>query len=122
MGVAPDRRHRVPDPLDGADAREKTEERGRETGAELQALTLLHPLPARELVADPEAPLRRLVDDGDTGLELPRSREKRRQVDAGVPVDGRAERLIVDHVADPPEGGRVEDVDSLARVAGGIVH
>src|SRR5690242_21448924 len=101
IGVADDRRDRMPDTSDRSEPGEETEERWRDARAELQALALLDEVAVRELVPDHVGARRRLVHDRDPRLELPRAGEERRQIDPGVPVDGGAERLI-EQDAPPP--------------------
>src|SRR6266550_1623362 len=117
VGVTDQRRDRMTDPGDGPDPGEEPEEGGAEAGAELKPLALLQELPVRELVSDHERSRRRLVHDRDAGLELPRSREQRRQVDPGLPVDGRTERLVEQYPAAPTRDGRIHDVELLPRIA-----
>ena len=110
------------DPGDRPDPGEEPEEGGAEAGAELEPLALPQELPVRELVADHVRPRRRLVHDRDAGLELPRSREQRRQVDPGLPIDGRTERLVEQHPAAPTRDGRIHDVELLPRVTDVVGH
>src|SRR2546422_2506798 len=94
VGVADLRRDRMANPGDGPESREEREESRAQAGAELQPFALAEKLPVRVLIADHERPLRRLVHDRDGRLQLPGSREKRGQVDPGLPVNGGAERLV----------------------------
>src|SRR5690349_18284703 len=122
VGVTDDRGDRMADTGDRPEPGEETEERWRDARAELQALALLHEVAVRELVADHVGARRRLVHDGDPGLELPRAGEKRRKIDPGVPVDGGAERLIEKDPPSPALHRRVGDVDFLSRVADDVIH
>src|SRR2546425_7744360 len=117
VGVADLRRDRMANPGDGPESREEPEEGGTEARAELEAFALPQELPVRELIADHERPLRRLVHDRDGRLQLPGSREKRGQVDPGLPVDGGAERLVEEHPAAPTRDGRVRYVELQPLVA-----
>src|SRR5439155_22646253 len=122
VGVADLRRDRMADPRDGPDPREEPEEGGTHAGAELEPLALPEELPVRELISDHERPLRRLVHDRDGWLELPGSREQGGQVDPGLPIDGRTERLVEEHAAAPARDGRIRNVELLPRVADVVRH
>src|SRR5882762_8785329 len=117
VGVADLGRDRMANPGDGPESREEAEEGWTEARAELEAFALAQELPVRELIADHERPLRRLVHDRDGRLQLPGSREKRWQVDPGLPVDGGAERLVEQHPAAPTLDGRVRYVELQPLVA-----
>src|ERR1043166_10293789 len=110
------------DPGDGPNPREEPEERGTQAGAELEPLALPEELPVGELIADHERSRRRLVHDRDGRLELPGSREQRRQVDAGLPVDAGTERLVEQYPAEPARGGRIGNVKLLPRGAAVARH
>src|SRR3989441_6815037 len=122
VGVADLRRDRMANPGDGPESREEREESRAEAGAELQPFALAEKLPVRVLITDHERPLRRLVHDRDGRLQLPGSREKRGQVDPGLPVNGGAERLVEQHPAGPARDRRVRDVDFLPRIADVVRH
>src|SRR5438105_3046587 len=122
VGVADQRRDRMPNPGDGPDPREESEEGGTEAGAELEPLALPQELAVGELIADHERPRRGLVHDRDARLELPGSREQRGQVDGSLPIDGRTERLVEEHPAKPAGSRRIRNVELLPRAADVVGH
>src|SRR2546426_2003676 len=122
ISVTDQRRNRMADPGDRPDPWQEPEEGGTEARVELEPLALPQKLPVRELVADHERPLRCLVHDRDARLELPGSREQRREVDSGLPVDGGTERLVEEHPAAPARDGRVGDVELQPLVADVVGH
>src|SRR2546430_661589 len=117
--VADDRRNRVPDTLQRPYSGEEAEKRGRHARREGEPLPLVQPLAARELVADRERSCSGRIHDRQPRLELPGPREKRRQVDPGLPFDPGFERLAVQHA--PRSAGRRGVVHKLFSRAADLV-
>src|SRR5256885_1243478 len=90
----------MPDPRQGPEAGKETEEGRRDTYVEGRTLALTDEPTTGELIADHERPRARRIQNPDARLQLPGVGEKRRQIDAGVPIDARLERLAKQDAAD----------------------
>ena len=111
----------MPDARQRAHAGEKAEERRGHARAEGQTFALPDVLAAGELVADHEGSTARRVQNPHARLQLPGAGEKRRQVDARVPIDACLERLAKQNPADAP-GGISRKVEFLPAVDPDIGH
>src|SRR5437773_6607759 len=104
----------MPDPREGSETREESEEGRRRTGRKREPLALLHPVASGELIADHEWTSPGRVHDRDPRLKLPRAAEERRQINPGLPLDLGGKRLREQHVVHST--GRIGETEFRAAV------